>query len=142
MPLLGFTMFKDLVLSGRKCQTIRKLRKHPIKVGDRLHLYWKLRTKECEKLGEATCTEVLFIAVTNCGSAYDDWGEINEFNSHPSQASQSHRLDEAASLDLAVRDGFESAGNLVRALVRMHKISPGSREFFQVIRWGRLEAQK
>ena len=51
MPLLGFTKLKDKLLDGSKTQTIRKPRKHPIQVGDKLYVYWKLRTKECEKLG-------------------------------------------------------------------------------------------
>ena len=56
MPLLGFTTFKDKLLDGTKKQTVRKLRKHPIKVGDKLYLYWHLRQKDCEKLGEGVCT--------------------------------------------------------------------------------------
>jgi predicted transcriptional regulator len=63
MPLIGFTVFKDKILSGEKTQTIRKLRKNPIIVGDHLYLYWHLRQKDCEKLGEATCTEVFQIRI-------------------------------------------------------------------------------
>ena len=59
MGLIGFTVFRDKILSGEKRQTIRLPRKRPPKVGETLHLYWKLRTKECEKLMEAICTEVL-----------------------------------------------------------------------------------
>ena len=59
MPLLGFTKLKDKLLDGSKTQTIRKPRKHPIKVGDKLFIYWKLRTKECEKLGEGIVTKVV-----------------------------------------------------------------------------------
>lgn len=58
MPLLGFTKLKNKLLDGSKTQTIRKPRKHPIKVGDKLYVYWKLRTKECEKLGEAIITKI------------------------------------------------------------------------------------
>lgn len=56
-PLLGFTVFKEKILDGTKTQTIRKLRKRPIKEGDKLYLYWYLRQKDCEKLGESICTE-------------------------------------------------------------------------------------
>ena len=59
MPLLGFTKLKEKLLDGTKTQTIRKPRKHPIKVGDKLFVYWKLRTKECEKLGEAIVTKIV-----------------------------------------------------------------------------------
>jgi len=59
MPLLGFTKLKEKLLDSSKTQTIRKPRKHPIKVGDKLYVYWKLRTKECEKLGEAIVIKVV-----------------------------------------------------------------------------------
>jgi len=59
MPLLGFTKLKSKLLDGSKTQTIRKPRKYPLKVGDKLFVYWKLRTKECEKLGEARITSIV-----------------------------------------------------------------------------------
>lgn len=59
MPLLGFTLLKSKLLDGSKLQTIRKPRKHPIKVGDTLHIFWKLRTKQCERLGEAVVTKIV-----------------------------------------------------------------------------------
>lgn len=59
MPLLGFTKPKSKLLDGTKTQTIRKPRKHPLKVGDKLFIYWKMRTKECEKLGEAVITRIV-----------------------------------------------------------------------------------
>jgi len=59
MPLLGFTKLKEKLLDGSKTQTIRKPRKHPLKVGDKLFIYWKLRTKQCEKLGEAVITNIV-----------------------------------------------------------------------------------
>ncbi len=45
MPTINFTQFIDKVVSGEKRQTIRKCRKHPFKVGDKLYLYSGLRTK-------------------------------------------------------------------------------------------------
>jgi len=57
--LLGFTKLKEKLLDGTKTQTIRKPRKHPIKKGDKLFIYWKLRTKECEKLGEAIIRKIV-----------------------------------------------------------------------------------
>jgi len=58
LPLLGFTTLKSKLLDGTKTQTIRKPRKHPLKVGDTLYIYWMLRTKKCEKLGEAIVTKI------------------------------------------------------------------------------------
>jgi len=58
MPMLAFTKFRDKLLSGEKTQTIRLHRKHPIKLGEILYIYWRLRTKQCEKLFEAHCTSM------------------------------------------------------------------------------------
>lgn len=57
-PLLGFTTLQRQLFSGQKTQTIRKPRKHPIKVGDTVHIYWKLRTKDCEKVGDGIVTNI------------------------------------------------------------------------------------
>jgi hypothetical protein len=59
MPLIGFTVFKEELLAGKKCQTIRRPRKLPLKVGDKLHVYWHPRQKDCEKLGETTITSIV-----------------------------------------------------------------------------------
>jgi hypothetical protein len=58
MPILGFTRLLDKLRDESKKQTIRKPRKHPLKVGDILHIFWKLRTKQCQKLGEAEVTKI------------------------------------------------------------------------------------
>jgi hypothetical protein len=59
MPLLNFKkQFVQKILSGKKKQTIRAMRKRPFRVGDRLYLYTGCRTKQCKKLGEAVCTKV------------------------------------------------------------------------------------
>ena len=50
MPALNYTVFVDKVESGEKRQTIRRLRKRPIKVGDRLHHFAGMRTKHCRRL--------------------------------------------------------------------------------------------
>lgn len=60
MPALNFQKrFADLVESGRKRQTIRKIRKrgNP-KPGDALYLYTGMRTKSCRLLNKVTCLSV------------------------------------------------------------------------------------
>lgn len=82
MPLLGFTKLKAKLLDGTKTQTIRKPRKHPLKVGDKLFIYWKLRTKECEKLGEAIITKIVrktLEYITNEDAVKDGFSDIVEF---------------------------------------------------------------
>jgi hypothetical protein len=46
----------NVIQSGRKDGTVRQTQRcHP---GDRMQLYYGLRTKHCEKIGEAVCSEV------------------------------------------------------------------------------------
>lgn len=105
MPLLGFTKLKSKLLDDSKTQTIRKPRKHPLKVGDKLFVYWKLRTKQCEKLGEARITKIVRKSLLN--------------------------LTE----DEAVKDGFESVGystarnELLICFAKMHPTANLSTEF-------------
>ena len=64
MPLLNFNKrFAAQVESGGKKQTIIKMRKIPIKAGDKLFLYTGLRTKYCRKLGEGICKRVRHILI-------------------------------------------------------------------------------
>jgi len=82
MPLLGFTKLKEKLLDGSKTQTIRKPRKHPIKVGDKLYVYWKLRTKECQKLGEGVVTKIVrkpLEKITNEDAVKDGFPDIVDF---------------------------------------------------------------
>ena len=67
MPALSFSgittlgPFWKLIPEGLKDQTIRRPRKNPIRVGDRLTLYWKQRTpvhlKEVHLIAYAVCIE-------------------------------------------------------------------------------------
>ena len=54
MPALGFTTLKEAILTGKKVITVRKRAKDgrwaSLQINDPLYLYWKLRTKACEKL--------------------------------------------------------------------------------------------
>ena len=64
MPLISFSVFQDKIESGAKTQTIRSLRKYPIKEGDHLYLWWKCRSpKEKTKIGESVCVKVIPIVI-------------------------------------------------------------------------------
>jgi hypothetical protein len=81
MVLLGFTKLKDKLLDGSKTQTIRKPRKIPLKVGDKLYIYWKLRTKQCQKLGEAKVTKIVrkcVAAMTHQDAVLDGFTSLQE----------------------------------------------------------------
>ena len=97
---LSILTFKEKVKSGVKSQLIaKKSCKNPIKVGDKLDLYWKPQSPECEKLGEATCTRIDLIEITKnrlvlpyisggmfnvlnafaISDGFDDWNQLIEF---------------------------------------------------------------
>ena len=97
---LSIFAFKEKVKSGAKCQAIaKKSRKNPIKAGDKLGLYWKQQSPECEKLGEANCTRVTPIEISKnrlvlpyisggmfnvlnafaIADGFDDWNQLIEF---------------------------------------------------------------
>lgn len=105
MPLIGFTVLKEKILSGEKRQTIRKARKHPIKVGDTLYLYWHLRQKDCELLKVACCRETFRIP----------YGAFCNIDS------------------IAKRDGFKDSEELRAWFQKKHK--PTLDDLFDIIRW-------
>lgn len=70
-PAFNFqARFADAVESGEKRQTIRAERKHPIMVGDTLHLFTGMRTKRCRKLGQAVCKSVERVEIDEFGCAW------------------------------------------------------------------------
>ena len=73
MPAISFSTLKDKLLSGKKKQTIRPLRTEywlQFKKGDPVFGYWKMRTKECEKLFQSKLSEDPF--VVNMGNFNDE----------------------------------------------------------------------
>jgi hypothetical protein len=48
-----------------KRQSIRNFRRRPLKVGERLYLYFAQRSKWCEKLGEDSIKDVLIVHINN-----------------------------------------------------------------------------
>ena len=90
MPGLNFkSKFAHAVEAGQKRQTIRQVRKHPIKVGDTLYLYTGMRTKACRKLAEEKCVAIEPIEI------------------HPTYITVSGRvLNMRERHSLAVADGF------------------------------------
>lgn len=62
--------FADAVVSGEKCQTVRKTKR--AKKGDMLQLYTGQRTKKCRKLREAECLYVDYVHITPDGLIVGD----------------------------------------------------------------------
>ncbi|MEA5489304.1 MULTISPECIES: ASCH domain-containing protein [Pseudanabaena] len=97
MPVLSFSVHKEKIKSGAKRHTIRALRKFPIKVGDKLYLWWKQRSPEREKLGEAKCIKVSDVLINADGVNIDDKIIINKIG-----------LD-----NFAIADGFNDWQQLI-----------------------------
>lgn len=68
MPILSFNKrFVGKIKNGSKRQTIRALRKYPIRSGDKLYLYTALRTKYAKKLRDVHCKMTEQIKITRRG---------------------------------------------------------------------------
>jgi len=126
MALIGFTVFKEKIQNLEKRQTIRKLRKHPITVGDTLYLYWKLRTKKCEKLMVTKCTEHFLV---NISSEY--WVSRQRIRITKHKNGEWIPMTYKETVDLAVRDGFKDDVEMLLWFTKKHPLS----QIFEVIRW-------
>jgi hypothetical protein len=104
MALLSFSVFKEKILSGAKRQTIRAVRKNPIKVGDKLYMWWKSRSPEREKLGESTCKSIKDVSINV------HWISVNG-----EVISNSQELDK-----FAIADGFENFGYMIDFFSQTH----------------------
>jgi hypothetical protein len=111
MPLLSFSVLKDKLMDGSKTQTIRKPRKkYPLKVGDKVYIWWKSRTPGREKLGEGVIVAI------------------------------SHKSISYMTEEDAVHDGFKEGrglsakGHLATTLWNMHP-ETDSNTTFDVIKW-------
>ena len=81
MPAINFQeRFADMVESGEKRQTIRRVWKRPIKAGDALYLYTGMRTKRCRLLKEVSCKHIQFIKLhVGCLSLQFPYGAVREY---------------------------------------------------------------
>lgn len=101
MPAYNFkAQFVSLIQSGAKTTTVRKVRKRPTLVGDRLYLYHGMRSKRCILVKTTTCAKVTPIAIyTSCCSGMVILGDT-ELN--PKKIST-----------LAARDGFQDISSFL-----------------------------
>jgi hypothetical protein len=115
MPSFNFKkQFAGLVEEGVKTQTIRQMRKRPIRVGDDLYLFTGLRTSKCRKLMTTIATEVIAISI--------DQDEV-VLGCDPLRRDQVYELARA--------DGFESVSEF-KDFFRSHYGFPF---FGQLIKW-------
>jgi hypothetical protein len=132
MPLLGFTVFKEKILDGTKTQTIRKMRKHPIKLGDHLYIYWHPRQKDCTKLGDATCRDVFNIRMSIVVETDRElFPRLSRF--YLKVLTTAGLMDIKELTELAHKDGFENVQDMANWF--HNKYGFLNQELLQVIRW-------
>lgn len=84
MPAINFqSRFASDVKSGKKRQTIRKLRRSGnVKAGDTLYLYTGMRTRGCQWLRTEKCASVQPISIDDRMVLLDgkpmDWADVRE----------------------------------------------------------------
>ena len=115
MPSFSFSVFLDKVKSGEKTQTIRTIRKNMPKVGQTAYLYKGMRTKNCEKLGEGTITDVIKMKF-----------EKNDVCVYPIFYGTDEHPDE-----IARKDGFENSEEMCKWFDKMYKLPMD----FIIVRW-------
>ena len=106
MALINFQKrFVPKILAGEKTHTIRAWRKHPVKVGETLHLYTGLRQRGARLLMRVPCTKALPITLSRGNEWMYSQGE-HVIRPQIEIAGSLLALDEMEAL--AVRDGFAS----------------------------------
>ncbi len=138
MVAISFSVFKDKILSGEKTQTIRPYspkRYGQIKKIERLQLYWKQRTKECELLREVNLESIDIIRL------YAPYN-LAAFDSQGTTVGHIHRwsgkrwmlVDQKEFFDTCKRDGFETIADMYEWFRRKYKDRRYNMVFMR-IRW-------
>ena len=112
MPAISFSVFKDKILDGSKTQTIRKIRKRPIKLGDTLQLYWQQRTPNRELLLESKCIAISTVEI------HDDCFIIDD--DIPTKGSARFCAYSRMMRDFAIADGFNDWEEMLNWLEKTH----------------------
>jgi hypothetical protein len=99
MGLYGFKKrFVSKIKARTKHHTIRARRANEDEPGDRMHLYYGLRTKQCELIARPTCTKVGLVWVP----------DVHVF------LIEGEPLDRDEKETLAVCDGFDSFAEMMQ----------------------------
>lgn len=127
MPQLNFSsQFADAVASFTKRQTIRAMRKVPIKLDDTLHLFTGLRTKHARRLlPPQTCRAALDIRIR--------WKPIKNSKYQSLEIHLQHRgkLNASEVWELIKADGFTNREDFANWF-----LPKGTQEFKgQLIKW-------
>lgn len=100
MPALSYNQqFAPAVQAGDKLQTIRAMRKVPIKAGDTLFHFTAMRTKACRRLGVSSCQSANQIDILR-------WNDQRGVFLQDSPGGGQRRLTNKEIETLATADGF------------------------------------
>ena len=111
MPILSFGSQNINIIIGKKNMTIRKIWKHPLKVGDRLYCYWNLVSKEKKKIFEAKVTDIQLIK----------YGQLKNND------------------ELARAEGYKDAKEMVHDFKKMYVQKLKDDDIFQIIYFEKLD---
>jgi len=111
MPIISFGSQDVDLITGKKTMTIRKLWKNPLKVGDRLHCYWNLVSKEKKKIFEAKVTDVKIISFKDLKN--DD--------------------------EIAIKEGYANAKSMIKEFKKMYVDKIYDKDLFQIIYFEKLD---
>ena len=118
--------FSEDVENGVKRQTIRALRKRPIRVGERLHHFTGMRTKQCRRLRaeqEDICLRAADVVMKiTRRKGFDIWidGVL---------------MPDGGLTPFAAQDGFLCAGDFIAFFIRNHGLAIGHPFRGQLITW-------
>lgn len=135
MAIINFKKeFAEKVIRWEKLQTIRKVRKNPIKKGEWLHFYTGLRTKNAVKLCISKCSEVSKIKMTFA----DRWmGEPAEHYYEVHIWINGKELVEREEVeDFVKKDGFSEGWQGVREFAKFFMDNYGNEFEGVLIKWG------
>lgn len=130
MPVLNFTLESKIawILERDEGQTIRPVGKRVYRVGDRLYLYAHQRSKNCRKLGETVCSEVVPITLKKHGSLiviYDNLPQWTCRVGWPDKKKEQLELD----------DGFKNEKAFDSFFINTYKLKPGDSLEMVIIKW-------
>ena len=121
--------FGPPILAGTKAQTIRAHRKRHARPGEMVQLFTGMRTRQCRRLGESRCVEVLPVRLV-----FTDRGipEAFQVNGAP--------IGPRAMALFAVADGFADLNDMRRFWWAEHPPAEGDTLVFEgvLIRWQAL----
>lgn len=113
MPIISFGSQDVDLITGKKNLTIRKLWKTPLKIGDRLHCYWNLVSKEKRKIFEAEVTGIELIK-------FKDLKENDE---------------------IAKQEGYEDSKSMIKEFKKMYASNIKNDDVFQIIYFKKLDIE-